>query len=446
MSSKAKKTKSSSSSDSIIYLDNNGTTTPCDESIKFMNEWLKHQANPSGNSNISIAAKNMIEKSKKQICKFCNADEYEVIFTSGGSESNCLIIRSIVKGWKNILTEIPHIISTETEHKSIIKCLREMETRKEIELTLVEPTQYGIVHPKNIEAAIKKNTALISVMFANNEIGCINPMEQIGQIALRHNIPLHTDAVQQFGKTIPDLKKLNISALSATFHKLYGPQGIGVALIAKDLIDGFALTGEISGTQQSGMRGGTEPVAGIAAAMGALLWNNKGREKKNERLLKMRNGILDCFKKNFTMYDYKDYYALDPEFLLGDDYKDRQGILILGPPKESNKYMPNTILLSVIDHKEEFCNVLFKKILHSFGIIVSIGSACNTNSVKGSHVLESIFAPDVVTRGTIRISLGDNNSITDVTKFCTIFTRLVKKIFKQGWPKNSKQFKKPGIK
>lgn len=434
-SSDEKKTK-------IIYLDNNGTTTPCDESIKWMNEWLKHQANPSGNSNPSIAAKNMIEKGRGIVRKCCNAEDYEVIFTSGGSESNCLIIRSIIKGWKNILNETPHVISTETEHKSIIKCLREMETRKEIELTLIEPTQYGIVHPKNIEAAIQKNTALISVIYANNEIGCINPMAQIGQIALKYNIPFHTDAVQQFGKTPPDLKNLNISAMSATFHKLYGPQGIGIAVIAKDLIDGFALTGEISGTQQSGMRGGTEPVAGIAGAMGALLCNNKNRVKKNEKLLKLRNHILDCFAKNFDMYDYKDYYALDPEFLAGSEYRDRQGILILGPPKESNKYMPNTILLSVIDHKDDFCNGLFKKILHSFGIIVSIGSACNTSSTKGSHVLESIFAPDVVVRGTIRISLGDNNTSADVVQFCTIFTKLVKKIFKEGWPKKSKHFTK----
>lgn len=428
----------------MIYLDNNGTTTPCDESIGYMNEWLKHQANPSGNSDISIAAKNMIEKCKKQIRTLCNAEDYEVIFTSGGSESNCLIIRSIVKGWNNIINDKPHIISTETEHKSIIKCLRELEKSGDIELTLVEPTQYGIVHPKNIEAAIKKNTALISVMYANNELGCINPMETIGQIALKHNKPLHSDGVQIFGKNIPDLKKNNISAFSATFHKLHGPQGIGIAIIAKDVIDGFGLTGEISGTQQSGLRGGTEPVPGIAGAMGALLWNNRGRAKKNEKLMKMRNGILSCFETNFTIYDYKDYYALDdPEVLTSNDYKDRQGLVILGPPQESKKYIPNTILLSVIDHKEPFCNVLFKKILHSYGIIVSIGSACNTGDVKGSHVLESIYAPEIVVRGTIRISFGDMNSVSEISAFCKLFTKLVKKIFKDGWPKNSKNFKKP---
>lgn len=443
MSNTIKKSNSNSSHEEYIYLDNNGTTPMCEKSIECMNEWLNHQANPSGSSNISIATKNMIEKCKNIIKQFCNAENYEVIFTSGGSESNCLIIRSIVKGWNGIINEKPHIISTQTEHKSIIKCLREMEVRKEIELTLIEPTRYGIIHPKHVESAIKKNTALISIMFANNEIGCINPMDQIGQIAKKYNIALHSDAVQQFGKNIPNLENLNISAMSATFHKLCGPQGIGLAIISKELIDGFGLTGEISGTQQSGLRGGTEPVASIAGAVGALLWNNKEREKKNEKLLKMRNQIITCFEKNFNIYDFNtDYYALDPSFLENENYKVRQGIAILGPPKDSNKYLPNTLLISIIDHKEEFCNVIFKKMLHSYGIIVSIGSACNTSSVNGSHVLEAIYAPDIIVRGTIRISLGDMNTINEVTKFCEVFTKLVKKIFKDGWPKHNAKFKK----
>lgn len=427
----------------LIYLDNNATTTPCEDSINYVNEWLKHQANPSGNSIISIASKNMIEKCRIKIAKLCNAENYEVVFTSGGSESNCLILKSIVKGWKSIIDVIPHIISTETEHKSIIKCLREMEQRKEIELTMIEPSDYGIIRPKDIESAIKKNTALISVMYANNEIGCINPIETIGEIAKKYNVPLHTDAVQIFGKQIPDLTKNNISAMSVTFHKLYGPQGIGAAIISKELISGYALTGEISGTQQSGLRGGTEPVAAIAGAFAATLWNNKGRSKKNEYLLKMRNTLIDCLESNFDIFNYKDYYALgDDEILNSPAYKDRQGIVILGPPKDSNKYLPNTILISVIDHKEEFCNVILKKILHSFGIIVSIGSACNTSSNSGSHVLESIYAPPIIVRGTIRISLGDYNTISEVNEFCKVFTKIVKKIFKDGWPKHDKNFKK----
>jgi cysteine desulfurase len=438
------KSKSQESKNKNIYLDNNGTTAICEDSKKAITEWLQHQANPSGSSQASQAAKTMITKCKNMIRKFCNAGDYEVIFTSGGSESNCLILRSIIKGWNNVVDDKPHIISTEIEHKSIIKCLREMEKRKEIELTLVEARSDGIIHPKHIEAAIKKNTALISVMYANNEIGSINPMNNIGAIALKYNIPLHSDAVQIFGKNIPDLKKTNISAMTATFHKLYGPQGVGLAIISKELIDGYALTGEISGTQQSGMRGGTEGVVGIAGATSALLWNNKGRSKKNDVLLKMRNTMIDCFTKNFNIYDYKDYYALDdPAILESDDYKDRQGIIILGPPKNSNKYLPNTLLISVIDHKEDFCNVLFKKILASVGIDVSIGSACNTNSVKGSHVLEAIYAPEIVVRGTIRISTGDMNTSAEISKFCSIFTKFLKRIFKDGWPKKSKKFMKP---
>jgi cysteine desulfurase len=426
-----------------IYLDNNGTTQACKECIGVMAEWMKYPANPSSDSDFANAAKKLITNSKLQIQKICNAQDYEVIFTSGGSESNCLIIKSIVSGWKRMISEIPHIISTEMEHKSVLKCLRNLEQSKEIELTLIEPESYGIIHPKHVTDAIKPNTALISIMYSNNEIGSINPMIKIGSIAKERNIPVHSDCVQIFGKRPPDLKLSNISAVSVSFHKLFGPQGVGLAIISKELISGYNIIGEIAGSQQGGLRGGTENVAGIAGSMAALRNTLTNRSSKNTKLLEMRNRMLDCFENNFEIYNYNDYFALEDDnensILNTQEYKNRQGIVVLGPSRERiSKYMPNTILFSVIDHKSDFCNVKFKKMLHNMGIIVSIGSACNTGEVTGSHVLESIYAPKILVRGTIRISLGDMNTMTEINTVCKKLVMLIKKIFAEGFPQNIK--------
>jgi cysteine desulfurase len=280
-----------------------------------------------------------------------------------------------------------------------------------IDITYIIPNQYGIIDPLLIEQAIKPNTALITIMFANNEIGSINPIKTIGEIAHRHNIPFHTDAVQIFGKIRVDMPKFNIDALSASFHKFYGPMGVGLLIIKKSFINGYGLVAQINGTQQNGYRGGTENVPGIAGSLAAMKYTFTKRDEKNNHLLTLRNLFISLLSKHYTVVNYADL----------PKHGDKNCICIFGPTVDKqNSYLPNTILMSIIDYKHPFCNVKFKKYLENKKIIVSIGSACNTKSDKASHVLNSLNAKDYVKRGVIRVSFGDYNTQKDVKKIIKV--------------------------
>ena len=262
-----------------------------------------------------------------------------------------------------------------------------------------------------IESKIKNNTALISIMHANNELGTINDVKRIGQIAHSRNIPFHTDAVQTFGKYKPNMKKNNIDALSMSFHKLYGPMGVGMIIINNEFIQGYGLCSIISGSQQYSLRGGTENVPGIAGSLAALIDNFKNRKKKNQKLLTLKKHICDTLGGSIPFGEYKTYFSKPPK---------RNEFVILG----AKKSLPNTLLLSFAKNiGPPFCNSKLKKFLNQNNIIVSIGSACSTRSTKASHVLEAIKAPAVIKRGVIRISLSDKSTKKEINTFCKYLIR-----------------------
>lgn len=238
-----------SNCNNIIYLDSNGTTSQNDSSINAVIHWMKSCSNPSTNNILSKPSRKLIEMSKEYILKHCNLDsnKYTVLFTSGGTEANCISIRSIISEYGRTHKVKPHVIISSIEHNSIIDCCNQLVCNKIIELTMIKPNIDGIVNPDKIEHAIKKNTCLISIMYANNEIGSINPIGQIGKIAKKYKIPFHSDAVQAFGKYKIDMKKLNIDMLSASFHKLYCPLGIGLLIINNHLIHSEKFQGLING-------------------------------------------------------------------------------------------------------------------------------------------------------------------------------------------------------
>ena len=417
-----------------IYLDNNGTTLINAAAQKTYNDWLKCY-NASSDSKVAKPAKNIIERAADDILAHCGTStaNHTALFTSCGTESNCFIIRACVKSYRKKLMEkgsvlIPHVISSEVEHHSILECLNDLKISGEAEVSLVRPTIYGNILAEDVEKEIKLNTCLITVMFANNEIPIVNNIREIGAVAHKHKIPMHTDCVQVFGKYKIDMKNNNIDALSASAHKFYGPKGMGLLIINNSLIEGYKLTAEISGSQQHGLRGGTENVAGIASMLVALKMAFINRKKKNEHLLTLRDRMLDKLEKDFTFNTVEKYISEDDT----DDadkktdkktdkkpkYQDIE-MVSLGPPRDKKGFiLPNTVLLAICKNRgKPFCNVELKHFLDSKNIVVGIGSTCMTNSDKASHVLYAIGVPAVIRRGVLRISFGDNNMLSDVDKF-----------------------------
>lgn len=427
----------------MLYLDNNATTAICNEAKRVIIDWISKPNNASGTSAYGQTAKKLIDSSIKYIQKHCNASNYKVIFTSGATESNCFILRSTADAWSEKMEAIPHIITSTIEHKSILSCLDDLENKHRVETTFIKPNKNGLINPDDVISAIKENTCLVSIMYVNNELGSINDIKTIARRCREMNIPFHSDCVQIFGKYRIDVKKLGIDALTMSFHKLYGPQGIGLLLISDELVTGYDLKSQINGTQQFGMRGGTENIPNIAGAMASLVDTFKDRTKKNKHLSTLFNCFIREIEKRMKVY--RDYEKSLPKILENDEkykankqiserkiserqkkreLKENRYILILGPYSNSQR-LPSTILISAITHDIKMCNIRLKQMLEEKKIIVGIGSACNSNSDKASHVIESIESPPIIRRGILRISTSDNTSLDDIKNLVSILSELI---------------------
>lgn len=424
-----------------IYFDNNGTTLICLPAKRVATKWLECY-NASSDAKVSNSAKRLLNKSKEYMHKHCGTggdDNYVVLFTSGATESNCTIIRMIIEAYHRNMFEIPHVVTSEIEHHSILACLEGLEENKRVHVTYLKPTIYGVITPESVKNAINsnKNTCLVTIMYANNEIGSCNNISEIAKVTHeassdKFRIPFHTDAVQIFGKYQikvigEDKKGLNdIDALSMSFHKLYGPKGVGLLLIKKNIVDGFGLNALINGSQQYGLRGGTEDIPGIAGSIEALKHTFTGRTKKNKDLLRLKKLMLDLLAKKYKISDYKDYLDDSEFFKKNSSNRDKIELILLGPPNHERKVMPNTILLAIAkNHGKPFCNIRFKNKLSRENIVVSTSSTCLTKQKTASHVMDAIQAPPIIKNGVIRISLGDYNTEAEVRKFVKIFIRLL---------------------
>lgn len=404
---------------SLIYFDNNGTTLICPAAVAAVNKWLSCY-NASADSFVSQPAKRLIEDCGHSILDHCgvNSAAYTCVFTSGATESNCFIIRACVKAMRkklveNGLTMLPHVIISQIEHSSVIECVEDLVTEGCLEADYVRPTIFGNIMDADVEALIKPTTCLISVMYANNEIPVINDLQAIVRVAHKHKIPVHSDAVQIFGKYRLDLHETPIDAVSFSSHKFYGPKGIGALLLSNQLISGYKLTAEINGHQQHGLRGGTENVPMIAGMTAALHSTFKRRKEKNTHLFDLRNKFLEKMAKLLPVVDYAEFLNKRE-----NDVDNNVEIVIMGPPIDLPEWiLPNTLLISVCKYRgRPFCNVQLKQYLDKHGVVVSIGSACNTKSDKASHVLYAIGAPPVIRRGVLRVSFGDHNTKKEVDR------------------------------
>ena len=360
-----------------IYADHAATTaisrTAMDEMIRCMRE---ENGNPSSLYRIGQRAKETLEKAREEIAALINAEPREIFFTSGGSEADNQAIRSAALAGKKKGKN--HIISSAFEHHAVLHTLDALKAEG-FEVTLLDVHENGIVRPEELEAAIRPETCLVTIMYANNEIGTIQPIKEIGAVCRKHQVPFHTDAVQAMGHLPIDVRAENIDMLSASAHKFYGPKGVGFLYARK----GTILTPLINGgAQERGKRAGTENLPGISAMAAALKESVQEAETEAVRLKELRERLADGLKE------------IPHSALNGDPVRRLPGNVSFcfeGIEGES--------LLLLLDEK---------------GISASSGSACTSGSLDPSHVLLAIGRVHDVAHGSLRLTLGRENTREDV--------------------------------
>ena len=361
----------------IRYFDHAATTAVKDEVLKEMLPFFSIEyGNPSSIYSIGRKAKKAVEEARARVATAINCKPKEVYFTGCGSESDNIAIKGIAHSLKE---KGNHIITTKIEHHAILNTCKTLE-KEGFKVTYLNVDNEGLINLEELKNAITNETILISIMFANNEVGTIQPIEEIGKIAKNHGIVFHTDSVQAVGNVKIDVKKMNIDLLSISAHKFYGPKGVG-ALYIKEGIRCTKL--QDGGHQEKDLRAGTENVAGIVGLGKAieLSYNN-----------------LDNYNKKLT--ELRDYYTKEVEKRI--PYTKVNGHRIKRLPGNSN------ISFEFIDGEALLLN------LDMNGICASTGSACSSGYSEPSHVLLAMGIKDSIARGSLRITFGDENTKEDV--------------------------------
>jgi len=373
-----------------IYLDYNATTPLDPEVITAIKPYMEeHFGNPSSSHWYGIQTKYAIENARKQVASLLNCKPDEIVFTSGGTESNNFAIKGIAFAHRK---KGNHIITTQIEHPAVVEVCKYLEEHG-FEVSYLPVDQFGSVSVSNIEKAIKPETILVTVMHANNEVGTIQPITQIAQLAKEHNVLMHSDAAQSIGKISTDVKLLGIDLLSIAGHKLYAPKGIGALYIR----DGLQLAKFIHGAgHEQGKRAGTENVLGIIGLGMACEIAQRNMENNMQHMTKMRDRL---------------YHAL------AENLKD---LKLNGHPVMR---LPNTLSLSFsgID-----AHVLLSEIKDY--VAVSAGAACHTSGIEISYVLAAMGVPVEWARGTLRFSTGRMTTEHDIESAITIISSAVTKL------------------
>lgn len=361
----------------IIYLDHAATTGVKEEVLKEMLPFFSIEfGNPSSLYSIGRRAKRAIEQARERVARAINAKPKEIYFTGCGSESDNLAIKGIAHSLKS---KGNHIITSKIEHHAVLNSCKTLE-QEGFEVTYLNVDKDGFINLGELQNAIKDKTILITIMTANNEIGTIEPIEEIGKIAKANNIYFHTDSVQAIGNIKIDVQKMNIDSLSMSAHKFYGPKGVG-ALYVKENVPFKKL--QDGGHQEKNKRAGTENVAEIVGLGKAIELADKNIEEYNNKLLELRDYYISEVEKNI------------PEAKLNGHRKKR----LAGNANISFKGIDGGDLLLKLDEK---------------GICVSTGSACSSGSTEPSHVLTAIGLEPEYLRGSLRVTFGNENSKEDV--------------------------------
>lgn len=360
-----------------IYLDNNATTKTDEEVVKAMMPYLlDNYGNPSSIYKIGRENKKVVEDSREKIAKVLNCEPNEIYFTSGGSESDNTAIRGIAYSYKN---KGNHIITSKIEHPAVLETCKQLE-KEGFEVSYIGTDENGIVDLEELKKEIKQATTLITIMFANNEIGTLQPIKEIGEIAKKNNIIFHTDGVQAVGSVLIDVKELNIDSLSLSAHKFYGPKGIGVLYVRKGIKFEKFVNG---GHQERNKRAGTENVAGIVGIAKAIELAYQDLEENNKKIKELRDYYVEQVKEKI------------PYIKINGDMEKR----LPGNSNISFRFIEGEGLLLNLDLE---------------GICASSGSACTSGSLDPSHVLLAIGLPHEIAHGSLRISIGKYNTKEEI--------------------------------
>ena len=377
--------------DKVRYFDHAATTAVKKEVIEEMLPYfnLKY-GNPSALYSVGISAKKGLEQARNRVAKVLNAKPEEIYFTSGGSESDNLAIKGVAYANRK---KGNHIITTKIEHPAVINTCKTLQMQG-YDITFLNVDSTGMINLNELKDAITNKTILISIMFANNEIGTIEPIEEIGKIAKQNNIYFHTDAVQAVGNVKIDVNKLGIDLLSMSAHKFYGPKGIGALYVRNNveftkIIDG--------GHQERDKRAGTENIPAIVGLGKAIELVYENIDEYNKKLIELRNYCIQQMEKRI------------PNIKLNGN---------------RTKRLPGNI------------NILFqdvdgKKLLEELnekGICASTGSACSAKSKDASHVLLAIGLKPLCAQSSLRITLGDDNTKEDIDYLIDNLEKSVQKL------------------
>ena len=375
----------------FVYADNAATTAVSPSVLQAMEPfYTAHYGNPSSLYSIGQAAKRSLEAARRDVAECLNADPNEIFFTSGGSEAD----NWAIKGAAHLLAQKgkKHLITTKFEHHAVLHTCAALE-KEGFEVTYLEVHSNGVVRPEEVEAAIREDTALVTIMYANNEIGTLQPIREIGEICRRRGVWFHTDAVQAAGNVPIDVKDQNIDMLSLSAHKFHGPKGVGLLYIRKGIVLPNLIDG---GAQERSRRAGTENVAGIIGLSTALKEACATMQERGERLTKMRDRLI------------AGALQIERSRLNGDPVRRLPGNVSLcfeGIEGES--------LLLLLDLE---------------GVCASSGSACTSGSLDPSHVLLSIGLPHEVAHGSLRLSFSDGNTEEDVDYILERLPRIVERL------------------
>ena len=375
-----------------IYLDHNATTPPSDAVIQRMTATLRDEfGNPSSVHHFGQRAKAIIDEARSAVAGLIGADPGDVVFTGGGTEGDNLAVRGIAEALDP--TGRKHLIASAIEHEAVLNTLKAL-ARRGWKTTLLPVNETGIVSPDTLRSAMTDDTALVSVMHANNEIGTVQPIPELAAIARERRALFHTDAVQSAGKIPIDVKTLGVDLLSISAHKFYGPKGVGALWIRRGVRLQPPLTG---GKQERSRRAGTENVAGIAGMGVAAREALAKMESEAGRLAALRDRLEDGILRSVT------------------------GTALNGV---RSPRVPNTTNISFDRTEAESLLIA----LDLEGVAVSTGSACSSGTLEPSHVLKAMGLPPHRTQNSLRFSLGAANTDADIDRVIAVMPGIVEKL------------------
>lgn len=372
----------------IIYLDNSATTPIKSEVLQEMMPYLTTEyGNASSLYSVGRSAKRAIEKARNRVAELLNCNHNEIYFTGGGSESDNIALKGFAYANKE---KGNHIITSKIEHPAILETCKTLE-RQGFEVSYINVNEDGIIDVEELRKSIKSNTILISVMIANNEVGTIQPIEEIAKIAHDNNVVFHTDAVQAIGNVQIDVEKMRIDMLSLSSHKINGPKGVGALYIKNGIEVEKFING---GHQEKDRRAGTENVAGIVGIGKATEIARKNMETHIRNLSKIRDYYIKKVQKEI------------PNIRINGSMENR----LPGNANISFKGINASELIFKLDER---------------GICVSSGSACSSVNTNPSHVLTAMNVPEVYLNSAIRTTFGDNNTFEQVDYVVKILKQII---------------------